>query len=95
MFLSAGDLQEAPYVLVLLCARQRLALGGLAESLALEMPHFGAVLLFLAEVILLKWSIWLLEHFQIRLVVSLELVAVLLLLAGWVLLDLLLLLLLP
>lgn len=51
--------------------------------------------MFLAEIILLKWSIWLLEHFQIRLVVSLELVAVLLLLAGWVLLDLLLLLLLP
>ena len=93
MLLSTGNLQEAPNVLVLLCTRKRLALGSLTESLALEMPHFGAILLFLAEIVLLEWSIRLLEHFQIRLIISFEFVTIFLLLANRMLLNLLLLLL--
>lgn len=91
MFLAAGDLQDTSHVLVLLCPRQRLAVSCLVKSLTLELPHFGTILLLLAKIILFKWSVRLLEHFHVCLVVTFEFITILLLLARWLLLLLLLL----
>ena len=93
MFPSTGDLEKTAYILVLLRTRQRLALGCLVEPLILEMPHLRAVLLLLTKVLLIEWAVWLLEHFQIGLVISLEFVTVLVLLGQLLWLHLLLLLL--